>query len=83
MLPLNARVILRTFNGTIFAPSDCQARENYWALIGRRGTVVETTNDKNRVLVQFDSSVSSLGLHCHNLVPNSLYILESDLEPTL
>lgn len=80
MLPLNCRVILRSFNGTASAPSDCRPDENYWELIGENGTVVETINDKNRVLVKFDNSVSDRGLCCHNLVANSLYILETDLE---
>ena len=80
MLLLNSRVTLRSFNGTSFAPRDCRPDENYWALIGDVGTVVETINERARVLVKFDRSVSERGLHCHNPVPNTLYILEADLE---
>jgi hypothetical protein len=77
---LNSKVILRTFNGSSVPPVECSAGENYWALIGETGKVVEPKNARARVLVQFDASVAGYGLHCHNVVPNSLYILESDLE---
>ena len=80
MLPLKCHVILCSFNGTSSAPAACRPDENYWVLIGARGAVIETTNERGRVLVQFDGSVSERGLHCHNPMPNSLYILESDLE---
>lgn len=61
-------------------PAECSPDENYWVLIGETGTVVEPKNVRARVLVKFDALVSDYGLHCHNVVPNSLYILESDLE---
>jgi len=77
---LNSKVILRTFNGSSVSPGECSPDENYWALIGETGTVVELKNARARVLVKFDASVAGYGLHCHNEVPNSLYILESDLE---
>ena len=80
MLQLKCQVILRAFNGTSSAPAGRHADENYWILIGQRGTVVETINERGRVLVQFDGSISERGLHCHNPFANSLYILESDLE---
>lgn len=80
MLPLKCQVILRSFNGTLSAPAGCHPDENYWALIGERGSVVETINERGRVLVQFYGPVSERGLHCHNPFPKSLYILESDLE---
>lgn len=80
MLQINSHVILRSFNGTQFAPSDCRRDENYWLLIGERGTVIETLNAKARVLMKFDNSISGQGLCCHNPVPNSLFILETDLE---
>ena len=80
MTPLNSKVILRTFNGTSVSPVEYSPDENYWALIGETGKVVEPKNSRARVLVQFDASVAGYGLHCHNEVPNSLYILESDLE---
>ena len=81
----NTRVLLKTFNGTAIADSDCDDSENYWKLIGFKGRIVQDPSEsKNnvglRVLVKFEDSISSLGLHCHNSVPNSLWILESDLE---
>jgi hypothetical protein len=79
MLTLNAKVILSTFNGTATSPEACQNDENYWLLIGCSGRIVEAKNKNGRVLVLFDESVSEKGLHCHNPVPNSLYILASDL----
>ncbi len=80
MLELNHRVQLRSFNGTEVSPNDCTPEENYWRLIGESGTIVEVVNHRKRVLVQFDQPVSVQGLHCHNPIKNSLYILESDLE---
>ena len=78
MFRLNAKVTLCTFNGVISSPSGCRTDENYWSLIGERGTVIETVNNNNRVLVLFEKPVSSRGLHCHNPIANSLYILETD-----
>lgn len=80
MLALNTRVILRSFNGTAIPPESCHPGENYWMLIGGRGSIVEPLNQNGRFLVKFDSSVADQGLHCHNPVPNSLYILATDLE---
>ncbi len=80
MLLVNSRVIVRSFNGTQSTPSGCRRDENYWLLIGEQGTVIETLNAKARVLVKFDNSISEQRLCCHNPVPNSLFILETDLE---
>jgi hypothetical protein len=80
MLPVHSRVTVRSFNGTKTPPADCRPTENYWLLVGTNGTVVEQANAKGRVLVRLDASVHELGLSCHNPTPNSLYILESDLE---
>jgi hypothetical protein len=80
MLPLNCRVVLLSFNGTLSALEYCEPSENYWALIAESGTVIETINERHRVLVKFDNSVSDCGLHSHNPIPNSLYILETDLK---
>jgi hypothetical protein len=78
---LNSRIVLRSFNGTTCASWSCRPDENYWLLIGQTGTAMETVNAKGRVLVQFDTSVADLGLTCHNPVPNSLFVLETDVEP--
>ncbi|MFH1871001.1 MAG: hypothetical protein ABIG36_10315 [Pseudomonadota bacterium] len=80
MFTLNTKVILATFNGTAASPKECPRGENYWLLIGSTGHIAEAKNQNGRVLVLFDESVSEKELHCHNPVPNSLYILESDLK---
>ena len=78
---LGQRVRLESFNGSVAAPEDGKPEENYWALIGQTGKVVAPKNKKQRLLVKFDVSVTSFGLHCHNEIDNSLFILESDLLP--
>lgn len=83
VLPINSRVVLRSFNGCSSSPADCCSDEDYWKLIGGTGTVVDASKAASRlgrVLVQFDAEVTALGLACHNAIPNSLYILEGDLE---
>lgn len=80
MLTLNTKVILASFNGVAASPEKCPHGENYWLLIGSTGYIAEEKNQNGRVLVLFDKSVSDKGLHCHNPVPNSLYILESDVK---
>jgi len=77
---VNRRVRLKSFNGTVNPPKDCSPEENYWLLIGQAGEVIAPINERSRVLVKFERSVSSFGLYCHNEVENSLFILESDLE---
>jgi hypothetical protein len=77
---MNRRVMLKSFNGSIAAPSECKAEENYWLLIGTSGTALQPKNERSRVLVEFDVSVRGLGLHCHNPVENTLFILEEDLQ---
>jgi len=83
MLALNAKVVLKTFNGITASPEECRHGENYWLLIGNTGRVAEQKTQNGRVLVVFDESISEKGLHCHNPVPNGLYILESDLKAAL
>jgi hypothetical protein len=80
MLEPNTKVILRSFNGTLSPSAERIPGENYWRLIGESGTVIEAPNARNRVLVKFDKAVSERGLVCHNPVPDSLYILATDLE---
>jgi hypothetical protein len=77
---MNRRVVLKSFNGSISSPSECRPGENYWLLIGQSGTAIEPKNERSRILVRFDVSVESLGLHCHNPIENTLLILESDLQ---
>lgn len=73
------RVSLKSFNDSLTAPQAIKAEENYWLLIGSKA-VVELTNDSDRVLIKFERDLSSLGLANHNEVPNSLWILISDLK---
>lgn len=80
------RIRLVSFDNRASAPLDCNPSENYWRLIGSTGIVVAQQEDygahvsKDRVLVKFDPDVKSMGLHCHNQVPNSLWVQTSDLE---
>lgn len=63
--------------------------DNYWLLVGCRGTIVHNDDasevgrhqDGVRVLVKFDIEVAALGLACHNKVPNALWLFASDLAP--
>ncbi|UXH78599.1 hypothetical protein [Roseateles amylovorans] len=80
-VPMNPKVRLKSFNGTLTMPNGCKPTENYWMLIGQVGAVMSSANLQRRVLVQFDNPAALLGLHCHNEIPNSLLIRESDLEP--
>ena len=75
---MDLRVRLVKFCGTLQSPNDCDERENYWKLIGAKGTVCQDLGD--RALVVFDESIKSLGLECHNPVPDSLFLAKSDLE---
>lgn len=87
--PVGQRVTLRSFRGTILAPRGTHARDNYWLLVGCRGTIVRNDDtsevgrrpDGARVLVKFDNEVAALGLTCHNQVPNALWLFTSDLAP--
>jgi hypothetical protein len=73
------RVVLKSFKGSLIAPQNVKPEENYWQLIGSKA-VVEVANDTDRVLVKFERDLSGLGFANHNVVPNSLWILISDLK---
>ena len=83
------KVRLVSVLGKKTAPSGTRTDENYWRLIGETGEIVSREQsaamaelpDSPRVLVRFDVSVNDMGLACHNKVPNSLWIPESDLLP--
>lgn len=81
-LAIGERVILRSFNGTAIPPQDCKPGENYWLLIGSAGKIVSHRSDGQRMVVEFETSVHSFGLHCHNEIANSLIIKTSDLKPS-
>ena len=85
---VNSRVILKSFNGTVKPPSDCDPGEGFWKLIGHEGVVIQDPfkcckddrySDERKVLVKFDVSLDSFGLCSSNHVKNSLWILVSDL----
>lgn len=79
-MDVGSRVRLKSFNGDISPPEECDCSENYWVIVGSTGTVLSSMNSRGRVLVTFDIDVTSFGLYCHNEIPNSLLILPSDLE---
>ena len=80
---IGTRVRFKSFNGTQIGLQDGKATGSYWLLVGKIAEVLEKQHDLGRLLVRFDVSVQSLGLHCHNPIPNSLSVLESDLEQLL
>ena len=73
------RVALKSFKGSLIAPQDVKPEENYWQLIGSKA-VVEFANDTDRVFINFERNFSALGLVNHHEVPNSLWVLISDLK---
>jgi hypothetical protein len=64
----------------MWGSGDVDPQENYWLLIGKTGRVVAQKNERQRLLIRFDVSICSMGLHCHNPTENTLLILESDLK---
>jgi acetylornithine/N-succinyldiaminopimelate aminotransferase len=77
---LSLRVEIKSFNGTLHGSGVVDPQENYWLLIGKTGRIVAQKNERQRLLIHFDVSICSIGLHCHNPVENTLFILESDLK---
>ena len=77
---IGARVKLKTFLGGTIPPKNCDSGENYWRLIGQGGKVIAEVPNSDRVVVEFENPVATLGLHCHNPEPNSLRIKWADLE---
>jgi hypothetical protein len=83
----NESVVLETFLGEKKPTISVRDSDNYWKLLGQRGTVAKNEGQSKmprhergaRVLVKFDVDVASLGLSCHNEIPNSLWLFISDL----
>jgi len=83
----NDSVVLETFLGTKTTAASTRDSENYWKLVGQRGLVVKVESQSGlprhergeRALVKFDVDVASLGLRCHNEIPNTLWMFISDL----
>jgi hypothetical protein len=48
--------------------------------VGVSITRVKPLNERSRFLVKIDNANKLIGLHCHNEIENSLWMLESDLE---
>jgi hypothetical protein len=79
-MKVRTKVKLLSFNNTTKTPDDCDPSKNYWSLIGEEGTIVKPLNECSRFLVKIDNADKLTGLHCHNEIKNSLWILKSDLE---
>jgi len=73
-------VKLKTFLGTLVSPKNKEPWNNYWRLIGEKGEVVDGKIYNGRVLVLFERNLDDFKLANHNPVPNSLWILPTDLE---
>jgi len=77
----NSIVRLRSFLGTLTPEKKIKPNEDYWKLIGEKGTVIDSNeNHDGRVLVSFDNDLDKFSLENHNPVKNSLLIKKSDLE---
>ncbi|OOQ59341.1 hypothetical protein [Mucilaginibacter pedocola] len=74
------RVILKTFLGETTAPESTEPWNDYWKLLGEEGEVIGDEIYNQRVLVLFHTDLNIFKLANHNPVPNSLWILPSDLE---
>jgi hypothetical protein len=83
---VGTRVVLKTFLGTSRG-SAVRPADDFWRLIDCTGTIVDDDDAHvggrhprgRRVLVRFDTDVRALGLHCHNPVPDALWIFTADL----
>lgn len=81
-MQIQKRVTLISFLNTIDPPKKINTDENYWILIGEKGTIIERDNQDfiGRVLVLFDKNLDELNLQNHNPEKNCLWILETDLK---
>jgi hypothetical protein len=70
----NRVVILKTFLGTKKPKKDTSERENYWKLIGEKGTIIDGHVTNDRVLVLFESNLDDYQVENHNPTKNSLWI---------
>ena len=82
------KVRLTTFEGLSTAPRGCAPEENYWKLLGSKGTVIldsfkcckdDRYSDERKVLVAFDISFKSLGPCSYQKNENSLWVPVTDL----
>ena len=74
---------MKAFNGILVALKRPNVGEDYWKLIGHKGKIVSVSPPKgvseDRVLIQFDQDITALGLVCHNVILNSLWIKVEDI----
>lgn len=83
------KVKMTSFKGRKYALNPVNPESLYELLIRSTGTIVHDPDEsaifasftqEKRILVRFDTDLNQLGLHNRSNVPNSLWILESDLE---
>ncbi|HCW08808.1 MAG TPA: hypothetical protein DGG95_15735 [Cytophagales bacterium] len=73
-------VTLDSFHGTIKPGKSISENENYWKLIGAKGTIVGDEEIDGKVLVLFECNLDDFKLENHNPIKNSLWIKKSDLK---
>lgn len=83
-------VMVISFNGKEKSEEEVDSSEDYWKIIGEKGVIQQDPQEKTifahfskepRVLVKFDINLHRVhGLHAHNNIENSLWILVSDLK---
>ena len=76
----NRIVTLKTFLETGKPKKDSLERENYWKLIGEKGTIIDYNQTNDRVLVLFERNLDDYQVENHNPIKNSLWIKTTDLE---
>jgi hypothetical protein len=80
-LKKNTLVTLKSFSGTLKPVKKIKDDENYWKLIGQKGSIIdETENYNGRILVLFQKNLDEFKVVNHNPIKNTLWILVSDLE---
>lgn len=66
-------VILKSFLGLVNSPEeDVCSKEDYWKLIGKRGIVIDLSEDHKKALLLFDQNLDDLLLENHNAIKNTL-----------
>jgi len=84
---VNDIVTLKSFLGTETAEIEIDEAENYWKLLNISGKIIQKKEHVHpafpekglQVLVCFFDDLQKFNLVCHNEIPNSLWIFQSDL----
>ena len=77
----NTKVKLKSFLESQSPKAKTHPDNNYWKLIGEKGTVIDQIKNENgRILILFDNDLDSFGVANHNPIKNSLWIKIEDLE---